>query len=177
MFLKILIICLAYLFIFSMHFRPFRTPTKFNSKNKTYNLHILTANVRGINTPEKILNLKNNIITNEKIVFLQETKIDDLQNFNFFRSHFKNFFCLWAPSLGDMGLSAGLIIMIKKQNFIEIKFPSVIITDRYISVDIKIGSNFYRLINIYCHNNVAKRKQLLNEIDYLLHTNYNIILG
>ncbi len=109
---------------------------------------------------------------NYDIIFIQETKIKNIQKIDLIQTHFRNFKLFWSPSVGR---SAGLITLIRDKRILQI--TDSLICNNYIVVDITILKTKYRFINIYCPARIIPRLEVLKEIEFLFFSRRMFVMG
>ena len=137
--------------------------------------NICSLNCRGAIKDEDYQGCLNSFfeVNNFKIVFLQETHVNNLK---LKKKIDEKFNCLSYWSLGTTSSKGVAILIFNNFEFKVLKFQSD--TDgRVILVDIKCEIGEIRLVSVYCPNDISDRKTFLNNIDRYIHSPKALILG
>ena len=139
-----------------------------------YKIKLCTANVNGLRDRQKRLKFFDYFKLMEcDIVFVQEAHITTTKEAK-----------LWEKEWGGKAFwgfgttrSCGVGILIKKDMNMQIEKFLLDNNGRFIILDCIINSVQIKMVNVYCPNNPKRRMEFIDQIQFYLHGNQNIIMG
>ena len=137
-------------------------------------LLVSTLNCQGLNKLDKLLLIKDILKKHHiDICFLQETHIDCEKQRSNLSLYLKEYFVFCEVTENK---TKGVAIIVKKS--LNCKFENIHhYNDRCMSLDIKLNSRIFNLINIYVPNTPEEQIKFIEELTPILSKKKNVILG